>query len=302
MRIIITGAGGLLGRRLAAFLMARDHDVTSLTHASLDITDFEAVNRRIGQAAPDLVIHAAAMTQVDRCAEQPDEALHVNGFGTQNMALACHRYGAALAFISTNEVFDGERAAPYLEYDTPRPINPYGYSKWVGEQAIRDLLPRHYIVRTSWLFAHGGDNFLQRVVNMAEQRTPIAVVTNEVAAPTYAEDCAEAISRLVETERYGIYHLVNEGSANRYTFARHILDCAGYADVLIQPIIGAQRPRPSKPPTYSTLRNFAAAQMGITLRPWHEAVNAYFDRNRERQPQLTPAPQSRPAQEVSNYR
>ncbi len=280
MRIIITGAGGLLGRRLVTLLTERGHAVTGLSHAALDITDFQAIQRQIGAFAPDLVLHAAAMTQVDRCAEQPDEAIRVNGFGTQNLALACHRIGAALAYISTNEVFDGERAAPYLEYDVTRPINPYGYSKWVGEQAIRDLLPRHYIFRTSWLFAHGGDNFVQRLVKMAASGSALQVVTNEVAAPTYAEDCAAAICRLIETERFGIYHVVNEGNASRYAFARHVLDCAGYADVPIKPIIGAQRPRPSKPPMYSTLRNFAAAQMGITLRPWREAVSAFFEQER----------------------
>jgi dTDP-4-dehydrorhamnose reductase len=284
MRILVTGAGGLLGRRVMAELTARGHTAQGVTHAALDITDFEAVSRVVGEAAPDLVIHCAAMTHVDRCAEQPDEALCVNGFGTQNVALACQQHGAALAYVSSNEVFDGERAIPYLEYDPTHPINPYGYSKWVGEQAVRDLLPRHYVIRTSWLFAHGGENFLHRLVKAATRGDALAVVTNEVAVPTYAEDLAEAVVRLVETGRYGIYHLVNNGSASRYQFARHLLDCAGFAGIPIMPIIAAQRPRPSRPPTYSVLRNFAAAQMGITLRPWQEAVSAFFSRERAQVP------------------
>ena len=280
MRIVVTGAGGLLGRRVMAELTARGHTSIGVTHAALDITDFGAVRRVIGDAKPDLVVHCAAMTHVDRCAEQPDEALRINGYGTQNIALACHQYGAALAYLSSNEVFDGERAIPYLEYDATHPVNPYGYSKWVGEQAVRDLLPRHYIIRTSWLFAHGGDNFLHRLVKAAARGESLSVVTNEVAVPTYADDLAEAIGQLVETERYGVYHLVNAGSASRYQFARHLLDCAGYADLPITPIISAQRPRPSRPPTYCVLRNFAAAQLGITLRPWQAAVSAFFDRER----------------------
>ncbi|MHB8628293.1 MAG: dTDP-4-dehydrorhamnose reductase [Aggregatilineales bacterium] len=280
MQIVVTGAGGLLGRRVMAELATRGHTTLGLTHAAFDITDFEAVRRVVGEAKPDLIIHCAAMTHVDQCAEQPDEAVRVNGFGTQNIALACQQHGAALAYLSSNEVFDGERAFPYLEYDATHPVNPYGYSKWVGEQAVRDLLPRHYVIRTSWLFAHGGDNFLHRLVKAAARGEPLSVVTNEVAAPTYAEDLAEALARVVETGRYGIYHLVNAGSASRFQFARHLLDCAGYADVPITPIIGAQRPRPSRPPTYCVLRNFAAAQLGITLRPWQEAVSAFFARER----------------------
>ena len=277
MQILVIGAGGLVGKPLYAALAQRGHDALGVTHAALDITDFEAVNQMISRTMPDLVIHCAGMTHVDRCAERPDEALLVNGMGTQNIAVACQRVDAALAYLSTNEVFDGERALPYLEYDAPRPLNPYGYSKWVGEQTVRDLVKRHYIVRTSWLFAHGGSNFLQRILTLAEQGAALRVVTNEVATPTYTDDLIEALIRLIETERYGIYHLVNAGSASRYQFARHVLDCAGYVDTPITPILSTQMPRASKPPTYSVLRNFAAQQLDITLRPWQEAVTAYFE-------------------------
>ncbi len=281
MRILVTGAKGLLGRRLVPALGALGHDVLAWDIDELDITDFAATAVAIHEAAPEQVIHCAAMTQVDKCAEQPDLALRINGYGTQNIAAACQRCGAALAYISTNEVFDGERAEPYLEYDPTHPINPYAYSKWVGEQAIRDLVPRHQIIRTSWLFGHGGANFLQRILELARQGKPLQVVTNEVAAPTYAEDLVEAIARLIAAGRPGIYHLVNEGRASRYAFARHILDRSGFAEVPIQPIVSAQRPRPSQPPPYSVLRNFAAAQLGITLPPWQEAVDAYFERERQ---------------------
>jgi len=284
MRILVTGAGGLLGRRVMTELISRGHVAQGVTHAELDITNFESVRHLVSEITPDLVIHCAAMTHVNRCAEHPDEALLVNGYGTQNVALACQQFGAALAYVSSNEVFDGERALPYLEYDQTHPINPYGYSKWVGEQAIRDLLPHHYVIRTSWLFAQGGDNFLHQLVKVATRGEPIAVVTNEVAVPTYVDDLAVAMVRLIETGRYGIYHLINEGSASRYQFARHLLDCAGFDGIPILPIITAQRPRPSRPPTYSVLRNFAAAQLGITLRPWQEAVSAFFAHERTQVP------------------
>ena len=281
MKFFITGAQGNVGSRLSHELVAQGHDVIGVDIADFDITVFETVVARVSAARPDVVIHCAAMTNVDRCAEQPDEALRINALGTQNVAVASQQVGAALCYISTNEVFDGERGTPYREYDTPRPINPYGYSKWAGEQMVRDLAPRHFIVRISWLFAHTGKNFLQKMVSQAAENRPLAVVTDEVACPTYAEDLVPALVRLVQTGRYGIYHLANEGAASRYDFARHILSCYGFKDYPITPIISAQYPRPSRPPTYSALTNFMAAQMGIRLRPWREAVAAYAERERE---------------------
>ncbi len=280
MRIYITGADGNVGRRLLADMRTRGHEATGTDIGELDITDFGAVTHAISVVRPELVIHCAAMTNVDRCAEQPEEALRVNALGTQNIAIACQQQGAAMCYLSTNEVFDGQRGTAYMEYDTPCPINPYGYSKWVGEQMVRSLTPKHYVVRTSWIFAHGGQNFLQKIISRVSAGQPLSLVTNEVACPTYAEDLVPALARLVETGRYGIYHLVNEGRASRYEFARHILDCYGFQDYPITPIVGAQYPRPSRPPVYSALRNFSAAQMGIRLRPWTEAVVAFIERER----------------------
>jgi dTDP-4-dehydrorhamnose reductase len=281
MRILVTGARGLLGQRLVSMLESVGHSVTGWDVGELDITDHTTTLYQICDLAPELVIHCAAMTNVDRCAELPDEALRVNGYGAHNVALAAAECGAALLHISTNEVFDGERSTPYLEYDTTRPINPYGYSKWVAEQAIMRTLTRYYIVRISWLFGHGGANFLQKITQAAAEGRPLSVVTNEVAAPTYTDDLCEALLHLIDSGRYGIYHLPNEGGVSRYGFAREILDAAGYADVSIQPINSVQWPRPSRPPTYATLRNFNAAQVGIRLRPWQEAVELYFAREKE---------------------
>jgi dTDP-4-dehydrorhamnose reductase len=279
-KVLITGADGNVGKRLKQDFTARGYDVHGVDINTLDIVQYEPTVEHIASIQPELVVHCAAMTHVDRCAEQPDTALLINGIGTQNVALACQKIGAAMCYISTNEVFDGQRGVPYLEYDTPHPINPYGYSKWVGEQAVRDLLPQHFIVRTSWVFAHGGINFLQKIMQLASQGKPLSVVINEIGCPTYAEDFVEALIPLLETGRYGIYHLVNEGYTSRYDFARHILDVYGYQDVPIQRVISAQFPRPSRPPTYGALRNMMAAHLGIKLRPWREAVAAFVERER----------------------
>ncbi len=278
MRILVTGAKGKLGGALISLLKAQNNAVAGLDLDSVDITDREALRRKIASIQPELVIHCAALTAVDYCAEHPDQAINVNGLGTKYVALACQELDASLLYVSSNEVFDGETYKHYLEYDQPNPVNAYGYSKWMGEQAVRDLVKKHYIVRTSWLFAHGGKNFIHAILQRAREKHPIRVVTNEVSSPTYTSDLAEAIVQLIQTDCHGIYHLVNEGVASRYQFAREVLDQAGCTATPIEPIASAEFSRASRPPQYAILRNFAAAQLGITLRPWQDAVAAFLDK------------------------
>ncbi len=274
MRILITGAAGHLGQQIAAQLQA--HTVTGVDINTMDITDRQAVQQTFASVQPELVIHCAALTAVDYCAEHPQEALRANAVGTKNITLACQSHQAALLYVSTNEVFAGLPGRFYGEYDLAEPANPYAYSKWVGEQIVRELLPQHYIVRTSWLFAPGGKNFLHKILNMAREGTPLRVVTNEISSPTYSVDLAEAIVRLIKTEQYGIYHLVNDGYASRYSFARHALDLAGFAETPIEPVGLVEYWRASRPPEHAVLKNFMAAELGITLRPWQDALAAFL--------------------------
>lgn len=284
MRIMVTGAAGRLGGRLMQVLKKRGHDVTGLDMVEaelvhlIDITDFDAVHKFIYANRPEIVIHAAAWTDVDGCAREPEKAIVANGFGAQHMALAAAAVNAAVLYVSSNEVFDGGSSRPYYEYDLTNPINPYGYSKWVGERAVTSLNPRHYVVRTSWLFAHGGKNFIQAVLNAAQAGKPLRVVTNEVANPTYNDDLADAIAALIETGRFGIYHLVNDGACSRYQFARYFLDKTGFAGMPVQPISLQEYQRPSTPPAYAALFNLAGRHTGITLRPWQEAVDAFLEK------------------------
>ncbi len=283
MRILVTGAAGRLGSRLANILSAQGHAITGVDVVGdgvehLDITDFAATRAFVTELNPDLVLHPAAWTDVDGCAREPEKAININGFGTQNVALAAAAAGAAILYVSSNEVFEGRNGGrPYREYDVTNPINPYGYSKWVGEQAIASINPRHYIVRTAWLFAHGGRNFIQAILGAAARKS-LRVVTNEVANPTYNDDLADAIVQLITTERYGIYHFVNSGACSRLQFARYFLDKTGYQDVPIQPISSQQWPRPSTPPEYAPLDNLAGASIGVTLRPWQAAVDAFLEK------------------------
>lgn len=276
MRILVTGADGRLGGQLVHELQGDEHTILGVDIESVDVTDRHSVGHTFDIFRPELVIHCAARTAVDDCAEHPDDALNVNAFGTQAVALACQAYDVALLYMSTNEVFDGRTQRPYLEYDRPNPINPYAYSKWVGEQIVRDLVRKHYIVRTSWLFAQGGQNFVHSILRQAQEGSPLRVVTNEVASPTYNNDLVTAIGQLILTGCYGIYHLTNEGYTSRYAFARQVLDRAGYAGVPVEPIALAEYRRASCPPEYTMLRNMAAARLGITLRPWQEALDAFL--------------------------
>jgi dTDP-4-dehydrorhamnose reductase len=280
MRILITGAQGRLGKRLVESLQPQHH-VIAADRSHFDMTDWGTTRSYITQAKPDLVLHPAAWTDVDGCAKDPDRALLINGYGAQHVALAAAAAGAAMLYVSSNEVFDGAGNHAYHEYDPTQPANAYGYSKWVGEQAVMRATPRHYIVRTAWLFAHGGKNFVQAILNAASAGKPLRVVTDEVANPTFTDDLADAIVQLIATERYGTYHFVNEGYCSRYDFARFVLDHCGYADTPIEAITRADWQRASLPPPFSPLANTAGRAVGITLRTWQDAVLAFLDREQQ---------------------
>jgi dTDP-4-dehydrorhamnose reductase len=273
MRIAITGANGQLGRALDA-LLGREHDIIALGHGDLELGQPDCVTRLAATHA-ELVIHPAAYTNVDGCARDPELAYRVNGLGTQYVALACRQLGAPLVYISTNEVFDGAAATPYFEYDRAAPINPYGRSKWAGEQAVRELLDRFYIVRVAWLFG-GERNFVRTVLRLAAERDSISMVADEIGSPAYAPDVATAVAQLIQTPFYGTYHLVNENLCSRLEFAAAILRLAGREQVALQPIKLADFKRDSVVPPYTPLRNIAAATLGIRLRPWQDALEEYI--------------------------
>lgn len=275
MRIVITGALGQLGRALQNALAG--DDLVLIDVPDWDITDPQSVPR-MADLKPEVVIHCAAMTDVEGCANNPDLAYLVNAFGTQNVALACQRAGAAMIHISTNEVFDGTASQPYREFDPPHPVNSYGASKLAAEQIAARLVSKLYIVRTSWLFTPGGNNFVRKIIAAADKHGRLRVVTDEVANPTYAPDLADAIARLIQTDHYGSYHLVNEGYCSRYEFALEIMKQSGRESIPVVPITTDQFQRASTPPPFTPLRNTVGAALGISLRPWQETLADYFAR------------------------
>lgn len=280
MRVLITGGGGQLGRDLQRALAGQT--VLALSHAALEITDGAAVRDALEAFRPDVAVHAAALTDTTRCEREPDLAHAVNALGARNVAEACREAGAAIAYVSTNEVFDGAKGAPYVESDAPHPINAYGVSKLEGEHAVQDALPEHYIVRTSWLYGHGGNHFVSKVLSAAE-RGPLTGVTDEHSTPTWTRDLAAALVELIATGSYGVYHLANAGAASRCDWAQETLRLAGKSGVPIRPVTTAEfraslppdAVAPHKPP-YSVLANTTAAALGIELRPWQDALAEYF--------------------------
>jgi dTDP-4-dehydrorhamnose reductase len=274
MRIYVTGAKGQLGRALMRRLARYTLLGTDLPE--VDLTNLNAIRSSLTAFAPDVVIHAAAYTDVDGAARHPDLAYRINALGTRNVVVASEAIGAAMLAISTNEVFDGAHTQPYLEFEAPHPINPYAQSKLAAEQFVRDLSTRFYIVRTAWLYGLGGNNFVKKIIDRADSDGRLRVVTDEVSSPTYTEDLVDALEQLMLTGAYGLYHFTNDGACSRFEFAQQILELSGRGHIPLEPIGLADYPRPSTPPPFAPLRNFCGAQLGITLRPWQAALADYL--------------------------
>jgi dTDP-4-dehydrorhamnose reductase len=275
MRIVVTGHRGQLGRALQTELSQAD--LLCLDLPEHDIADASAISGVITRFKPDIVIHTAAMTDVDSCERDPHLAFRTNALGTQNVALASMRAGAAMVHVSTNDVFSGKLGRAYYEWDPPTPQSTYAQSKAAAEFYVRTLLQRFYIVRTAWVYARGGNNFVTKILAAADRLGALRVVSDEVSSPTFAPDLAQAIARLMATGHFGIYHLTNSGTCSRYEWACRILEFSGRGNIPVEPISSAQWQRLATPPLYAPILNFAAAALGITLRPWQEALQEYFD-------------------------
>jgi dTDP-4-dehydrorhamnose reductase len=270
MRVLVTGAGGQLGRDLVEAFA--DHDTVGLAHDDLDVTDEAAVVAAVRDHAPELVIHAAAFTQVDACESDPDTAWGVNAVGAWWVARACGLAGAAMVYVSTDYVFDGRAGRAYTEFDRPNPQSMYGRSKEAGEQLVRQTLPAHYIVRTSWIQGRRGHNFVKTMLRLGRERGEVAVVDDQAGSPTFTFDLAPAIRRLSVTGRHGTYHLTNSGHCTWFEFARAIFDEAGI-NVRLEPTDTATFGAPAPRPLFSVLDNCLARQVGLEPLPeWRSSL------------------------------
>jgi len=246
VKVIITGGSGRLGKDLQ-ILFSQAYEVLAPAHGELDITDFKQVNAYCEVHKPDLIVHSAAEADADACQLDPSMAYLMNTLATQNLVSACVSVNAAMAFVSTDYVFDGLKGSPYTEFDPPHPINVYGQSKLSAENYIRESLQKYYIIRTAWLFGVHGNNFLTGVVKAAETGSTVKAAIDQIGSPTNTVDLSNALLRLIDTSYYGIYNIVNRGILNWYEYAQLILKRAG-KQARIEPILKEERgpaPRPS---------------------------------------------------------
>ncbi|MBI3244510.1 MAG: dTDP-4-dehydrorhamnose reductase [Chloroflexi bacterium] len=272
MRVLITGGSGLLGRALVG-VFSRDHSIASPAHAEMDITDPRRVREVIEEFQPDRVIHAAATPDVDRCEQDPDAAYRVNALGAQHVALACGEGDIPLVFISTDYVFDGAQRIPYTEFDETRALNIYGRAKIAAENAVRTFCRKHYIIRSAWLFAPWGKNFVMDTLARLRRGDTVRAVSDQYSSPTSAIDLAEAIVRLVAQSDYGVYHLANPGILSRYEMAQAICRAARLDESLAQPVNAAEVKRFAPRPAFTALRNYRLELIGQDfMRPFEKAL------------------------------
>jgi dTDP-4-dehydrorhamnose reductase len=276
VKVLVTGAAGMLAHALIPAFRETGHLVVPFTRQELDITDREAVERVIARERPDAVVQCAAYTAVDAAEREFDRALEVNATATRHVALACHRIGASFVYPSTDYVFDGKGTQPYRPEDTTHPVNAYGRSKLEGERAAAEA-ERHLIVRTSWLFGAGGGNFVETMLRLGQERDRLDVVDDQIGRPTWTHTLATAISRLLEVDARGVFHVTDGGEPTSwYGFAKAILGSMGRAD-RVHPTTSADFVRPAPRPAYSVLDlDRTERVMDRPLPPWEESLSRYL--------------------------
>lgn len=274
MKILITGAYGMLGSDLREVLKNQELIVTG--SKDLDITDEEKVIDFICENSPDLVINAAAYTAVDDCETNYDDAYAVNALGPKNLAIACNKQDIPLIHISTDYVFDGSKRTPLIETDKLGPQSAYGKTKLAGEKFIQENTDKYFILRTAWLYGLHGNNFVKTMLELAENHDEITVVHDQVGSPTYSFDLAVATTNLLFSDKYGIYHVTNEGACSWCEFAKLIFELSD-VDVKVIPVTTEEFPRPAPRPHYSVLDNKKWNSSGfVPMRTYKEALSEYL--------------------------
>jgi dTDP-4-dehydrorhamnose reductase len=288
MRVMVSGANGMLGIDLCATLAAAGHEPIRTDMAAregarvpdwtaLDITDTDSVMNAVAHFDPDTVIHGAAYTDVDGCERNPELAFRVNALGTWNMAAACAERDIPLFYMSTDFVFDGRKTTPYAELDATNPLNQYGASKLAGERHIRELCRKHCICRTAWLFGVHGKSFPGTMLHLAKTRPELSVVSDQIGCPTFTLDLAKTITSLLGSPLYGTYHITNTGSCSWFELARKTLQLAGVTSMEVKPIPASEYPSPTTRPAYSVLRHGSLEIQGRDLLPpWEDALAEFI--------------------------
>ncbi len=295
MRVMVTGAAGMLGHALVPRLEAAGHAVVAVRlpgesggppapargapareTRELDVTDYPSLHSAATAMRPDWIAHLAAWTDVDGCEADPDRAFLVNGLGSCNAALAAAETGAAVLAMSTDYVFDGEEATPRREHDPVSPLGVYGRSKLAGEQGVREVNPRHVVLRTAWLYGRGGRNFVDAILGRARAGETLRVVNDQRGSPTWTGDLAEAVVALLECRQFGTYHVTGSGDCTWYELALEACAVAGLG-ARVETITSAQLDRAAKRPAYSVLHNGSYEHVtGRRMPHWRDALQRYL--------------------------
>tara|TARA_B100001964_G_scaffold241153_1_gene312799 strand:- start:328 stop:1233 length:906 start_codon:yes stop_codon:yes gene_type:complete len=285
-RVLVTGAAGMVGSYVKDVfhdceLLLTDVDGFTRHGAALDVCDPAAVTQTLQHFQPDIVLHLAGATDVDRCQGEPDWAFGVNTIGTQNVAEACEANRALLVYVSTGNVFSGEKDEAYTEFDATGPGNVYGESKLAGERIVASRLNRYYIVRAGWMIGGGKKDkkFVGKITRMIlEGKMHLKAVNDKFGSPTYALDLLRGISRLLDTHEYGLYHMVNPGAPSRYEFALAVREILKRPEVEIEPVSSAFFPMLVPRIRMEAMRNFKLELLGFDwMRPWSVAVRDYLE-------------------------
>lgn len=282
MRVLVTGAAGQLGQDMVLLLQREGHEVLACDRMEMDITDLAQCEKVIGAYGPEAVIHCAAHTAVDAAETDIDAAYLINATGTRNVAVAAEKAGAKLVYISTDYVFNGQGTHPYHEYDNTDPQSIYGKSKRAGEVLAQTLNSRYFIVRTSWVYGKYGNNFVKTMLKLGQEKPVLQVVNDQKGSPTYTVDLARFLLKLIQTEKYGIYHASNSEACTWYEFTQAIF--AEAEELLglkmtarLEPCGTEQFPRPAPRPSYSVMEHLSIRTNGFEdLRPWREGLRDFL--------------------------
>jgi dTDP-4-dehydrorhamnose reductase len=273
MKLLVTGAAGMLGRDLMLAAGNAGHEVVGFGRTELDIADAAQTKRKIELERPDVVINSAAWTDVDGAETAEQEALAVNGAGAGNVAAAAAAVGASVVYVSTDYVFDGAKGEPYVESDQPAPLSAYGRTKLAGEEATAAANSRHFVVRSAGLFGVGGNNFVETMLRLADGQSEVLVVRDQVGSPTYTWHLAYGIVRLIDGLEFGIHHMAAAGQCSWYEFAREIFEQAK-VDCKVLSVSTEEFGRPAARPPFSALTS--QREHAIRLPSWQDGLAGYL--------------------------
>lgn len=281
IKVWIAGSNGQIGRALNDILDPLEIEVLNTDKDDLDITNTEEVLNFGIVNRPDVIINCCGVTDTDLCEKEPEHAYRVNALGARNLSIVARKNGAKIVQLSTDDVFDGQSKKPYTEFDDTNPLTVYGRSKRAGENYVKEFTHKHFVIRSNWVYGHGGHNFVNRVLAAAEAGNGLSVASDQFGSPTSAKDLARIILYLIKTNEYGTYHATCQGVCNRYEFAQEVLKLAGKR-ITLRPVVTSESDLSSARPAYAVLDNFILRIINVYEMPdWRASLKEYMDERME---------------------